>query len=189
MKPIARTAAQKLKAKRGRPKMDVPFREPNGRAARSEDPPDKLALETRARRLGITLIDAKDQKAGSFIGYLYMLGADDGLSTSQYEGACKYVELRRDYLRSIKAADATLHNDTPGGGGGDSVSDQYIEWCKGKVASYDKLRKAVQEAQNVDRAANYWAALDLCIVRDTHIHNMVGDVRSVCNVLARHFGT
>ena len=45
----ARTKAAKLAAKRGRPLKDVPYREPNGRASRSAEPADKVALEARAR--------------------------------------------------------------------------------------------------------------------------------------------
>lgn len=184
----ARTSAGKIRAKRGRPKLDVVYREPNGRASRAPDPADKLALETRARQLGLTVVQAKDQKAGTFIGYLAMLGPVDGISESQYQAALQYIALRGDYLRSIKAPNAYVDSEGMNGGG-DFVSDPYIEWCETTRRTYDEVRKRLQSAQNADRTENYWAALDLCIIRDQHMHHLIGATRCVCNVLARYFQT
>ena len=67
----ARTAAAKRKAKRGRPKMENAAREPSGRISRSgidHGPADIVALDARRRHLGVTKDQAKDQRAGSFIG-------------------------------------------------------------------------------------------------------------------------
>jgi hypothetical protein len=185
-KPKARSQAQKRAAKRGRPRKDVPFREPNGRASRAEDPIDKLAIQMRAKMLGISEQRARDQRAGSFLGYLAMLGRADGLSDSQYEAALTFREVRNDYLKAIKAPNAVVDNQSSGRPS-DAVSDDYIRWCAHATARYAAARKAVQEAQNATRSENLWAALDLVVIQEQPIFNLIGATREVCNVLALHF--
>ncbi|HWK64143.1 MAG TPA: hypothetical protein VNS34_04340 [Rhizobiaceae bacterium] len=185
-KAKARSQAQKRAAKRGRPRKDVPFREPNGRASRAEDPIDRLAIQVRAKMLGISEQRARDQRAGSFLGYLAMLGRADGLSESQYEAALEFREVRNDYLKAIKAPDAVVDNQSTGRPS-DAVSDDYIRWCAHATARYAAARKAVQEAQNATRSENLWAALDLVVIQQQPIFHLLGATRAVCNALALHF--
>jgi hypothetical protein len=180
----ARTQAQKRK--RGRPRVEVEYREPNGRASRAHEPADKVALEARARRLGLTVIQAKDQRAETFIGYLAILGPRDGLSQPQYEAATQFLRLRADYLLSKKAPNALV--DREGGGmPSDIVSPQYIDWCASVDARYMSCRKAIQEAQGIYRTENLWAALDLCVIQGQHLHNLIGATRVACNALQKFF--
>lgn len=185
-KAKARSRAQKLAAKRGRPRKNVPFREPNGRASRAEDPIDRLAVQMRAKMLGISEERARDQRAGSFLGYLAMLGRADGLSASQYEAALQFREVRNEYLKAIKAPNAIVDNQSSGRPG-DAVSDDYIRWCAKATARYAAARKAVQEAQDATRSENLWAALDLIVIQEQPIFHLVGATREVCNALALHF--
>lgn len=182
----ARTQAQKRAVKRGRPRKDVPFREPSGRASRTEDPIDRLAVMVRAKMLGVSAERAKDQRAGTFLGYLAMLGRSDGLSASQHEAAMKFKELRNDYLKAIKAPNAVVDNQATGRPG-DAVSDDYIRWCANVTARYAAARKAIQEAQNATRAQNLWAAIDLVVIQEQPIFNLIGATREVCNALVQHF--
>lgn len=182
----ARTKAAKLAAKRGRPKKEVLYREPNGRASRSSEPADKLALEARAKHMNLTLTQAKDQRAESFIGYLAILGPVDGLSERQYAAAQDFLSLRNSWLASKKIPGAEYDNEGKGGGG-DFVSDEYIEWCQSVHDSFTDCRKAIQEAQNENRDASLWAALDICVVQGLREHSLIGDLRILCNVLAKHF--
>lgn len=185
-KAKARSQAQKRAAKRGRPRHNVAFREPNGRASRAEDPIDRLAVQVRARMLGISEARARDQRAGSFLGYLSMLGRADGLSPSQYEAALAFRELRNDYLKAIKAPNAVVDNQSSGNSG-DMVSDDYIRWCAAVRERYAAARKAVQQAQDETRAGNLWAALDLVVIQEQPIFNLIGATRQLCNALALHF--
>lgn len=166
--------------------MEIVYREANGRASRAKEPADKLALENRARRLGLSLMDAKDQRSETFIGYLAILGPRDGLSDIQYRGLVQYLDLRNDYLRAIKAPAALVDNKIVGRSG-DLISPEYVEWCKRVAEAYDWARKAIYAAQNENRTANLWAALDLCIIRGEHHHRMIGDVRTLGNVMVRHW--
>lgn len=184
----ARTKAAKLKAKRGRPKMEGVAREPNGRVSRSgidHGPADVVALDARRRHLGLTKEQAKDQKAGSFIGYLNLIGPDDGLSDRQYEAATNYLNLRQAYLRAIKAPGFLVDGET--GIPASDVTDAYEEWVMDTKEVYADCRKAIQEAQNENRRANLWAALDLCIHQDQAMYHMVGDIRLLTNALGRFF--
>jgi hypothetical protein len=185
---MARTKAAKLASKRnrGRPRQEGE-REPNGRLSRSGNPsPDKLALETRARRLGISVDKAKDQKAGTFIGYLNMFGSRDGLSDEQYEGAQSYLKLREAHLRALQAPGAIYDPEALGGAGDDP--DAYAAWVKRVVSEREEIHRQIQEAQNYSRD-NLWAALQLVVIESQHLHHMIGATRILCNVLARHFGS
>jgi hypothetical protein len=181
----AATRAEKRR-RRGRPRIEVEYREPNGRASRASEPADKLALETRARRLGLTVIQAKDQRAETYIGYLAILGPRDGLSEAQYEAATQYLSLRSDWLMSKKAPNASVNNGTIGMPS-DHISDAYIQWCEDVDDRYNDCRKAIQEAQGENRCDNLWAALDLCVIQGQRFDHMIGATRLVCNALVKFF--
>lgn len=158
-------------------------REPNGRVSRAA-PADVVALDARRRHLGLTKEQAKDQKAGSFIGYLSLIGPRDGLSGSQYEAATNYLALRQAYLRAINAPGRVIDGVSTAA---PDITEAYEEWVANTKEVYADCRKAIEEAQNENRRANLWAALDLCIHQDQTVHHMIGDLRIVCNALARFF--
>jgi len=184
----ARTKAAKILAKRGRAKVEGVPREPNGRISRSgisHEPADIVALSARRRHMSLSKEQAKDQRAGSFVGYLNMLGKADGLSDDQYEGALSYLGLREAYLRAISAPGRIL--DGEAGIPTAEVTEAYEDWVSDTKEIYGECRKMIQQAQNENRCSNLWAALDLCIVQDQHHPHMVGDLRILCNSLARFF--
>lgn len=162
------------------------YREPNGRISRAKEPADKVALEARMRHLGLSLVQAKDQKAETFIGYLAILGPRDGLSEMQYDAAVKYLDLRDAYLQTLKAPNAVLDNEG-GGMPNDFVSPEYEDWCEDTRETWDECKKAIQAAQNENRSDNLWAALDLCIIHSHHLHHLIGSTRLVCNCLVKFF--
>lgn len=167
--------------------MDV-AREPSGRVSRSgrsHAPADAVAIKARARHTGLKMDQVKDQKAGTFIGYLSLIGPRDGLSGNQYDAAIEYLDLRRAYLRAIKAPGAEYEPN--GGGSLDSeTSEEYDDWCDRTIKSYGECRKVIQEAQNASRE-NLWAALDLIVIEDQRLHHMIGATRILCNALAKFF--
>jgi hypothetical protein len=166
--------------------METAYREPNGRPSRSSEPPDAVALEARARHIGLTLIKAKDQRAATFIGYLNILGPIDGLSDRQYDAAIKYLDLRDAYLQTLKAPNAEVDNEG-GGMPNEFVSPAYEDWCQDTRETWDECRKAIQETQNENRSENLWAALDLCIIHSHRVHHLIGATRLVCNCLVKFF--
>ncbi len=169
--------------------MENVAREPNGRVSRSgnnHEPPDRVALTARSKMTGVSIEQAKDQRAGSFIGALNILGKASGISDDQYEGATRFLALRSSYLMAIKAPSADRNNGEFGMSSG-TISEGYENWCRSTIEQYGACKKAIQTAQNEARL-NLWAALDLCIIKgERHLH-MMGEIRSVCNVLAKFFG-
>jgi hypothetical protein len=185
---MARTKSAKLASKRGRKRKEG-AREPNGRPSRSgidHGSPIDAPLKARARRLGISEDKAMDQKAGSFIGYLNIIGPRDGLSDAQYEGAQQYLKLRHRVARAIQSPDAIYDPDAIAGGGQDP--EAYARWCKDVLAEDKAIRSQIQEAQNYSRD-NLWAALQYVVIDGQAMHHMIGATRILCNVFARHFKT
>lgn len=180
--------ANRKRAARGRPRKEG-IREPNGRLSRTgivHEPADKTAIEARMRQLGLSKDSAKDQKAGSYIGYLNMLGPVDGLSTAQYDGAMAYLVFHERYKRSVQSPGAMYDPEAIGGSAVDP--DAYANWCKALEAERLAIQDAIQGEQNYSRE-NLWAALQIVVVEDQHMPHLVGATRLVCNVLARHFKT
>lgn len=181
----ARTKGQKKRGRRGRPRVEGVSREPNGRISRAKEPADVVALEARRRHLGLPKDKLRDQRAGSYIGYLNILGNRDGLSDDQYEAAQNFLSLREAYLRAIKAPGRVIDGDS--GTSTEEITEAYEQWAKDTREAYESCRRAVQEAQNESREENLWAALDLVIIRDQRLPHMVGATRILCNALARFF--
>lgn len=185
----ARSKAQKLKKRRGRPKAEG-AREPNGRLSRSgidHEAADSVAISARVRMLGITKDQAMDQKAGSYIGYLNMLGPRDGISEAQYEAAMEYLRLRERMLRAIQSQ-AAIYDPEARGSGSAEISEAYENWCRTTLEEWETLKNEIQAEQNYCRG-NLWAALHLVIIEGQAMHHMIGETRLLCNVFARHFKT
>lgn len=173
--------------KLGRP-LKEGVREPNGRISRTgirHEEANRVAIRARMRQLGITENQAMDQKAGSFIGYLALLGPDDGLSEIQYQAAVAFHELYLQYQRAMKAPGAQYDPYAVGGEGMDP--DAYAEWAKGVLEKFDSARKTVMEAQFQNKSENLLAAADYVLMRDQPVHNLIGATRILCNNLVRHF--
>lgn len=131
----------------------------------------------------ITEQQARDQKAATYIGYLNLIGARDGISDDQYEALTRLLELRQSFLRAIKAPDA-IHDNKVAGSAGDEVSEAYERHCRMAVARWEDLKGAIQVEQNYSRQ-NLFAALDLCIVRSERLPHMIPAIRTVGNVAGR----
>lgn len=174
----------------------VAYREPNGRASRAREPVDKPALEARAKHLGISVLNAKNQLAASFIGRLHMQyqawsvrapkdtpRPAECLSDREYAAAVRFLDLHNDRLKVIQADSAHYDHRSTGEGNVEAME----EWAKRVNKDYVDIRKAIQEAQNDNRSENLWAALDLCIIQDQPFSHMVGGLRILCNSMARHW--
>ena len=187
-------------ARRGRKRTEHVAREPNGRISRSlREPADWVALEARARHLGIVvnndtkyteLVDkVKDQKLSTFVGYLAHLGKRrkaDGISEEQENAANDYLALYHRFQRAIKSPGALYDpglaftpDDTDG-------SEAYAKWCEATIDRLEAAKRAVQDKQNYSRG-NLYGALDYCVIRDEWHWHMVGNLREALNALAHFF--
>lgn len=201
----AATRAVKLKRKRGRPKIEGVEREPNGRISRTKEAPSKLALEARARMFKISVEDAKDQQAGTFLGRLHMayIGwekrekykrekapqPEQSLSTRQYHALLSCKQAHNDFLCAVGAPGAQYDRHL----GSDGNEETHAEWCRNAkerwIGADQKggIRQAIYEAQEQERQLNLWAALDLCVFQEQYLPHMVPTLRTLGNTLARHF--
>lgn len=187
MSKAAKRAAKR--AQRGRPKDMTKSRTPSGQISRAKEPADMVALNARARHSNISVAEARDQKAASFIGILSIRGPHNGgITLAQYDALEEYRRIRTDMLKAIKAPDATISSEYPGGGG-EAVSSAYVTWCSSAREKYDRARRAIALEQEGNRIDNLWGALDLCVHQDQRLHHLVGSLRIVANCLAKHFRT
>jgi len=186
-KLAAKVKARRVEwAKRGRPMIEGVFREPNGRISRAKKPPepaDKLALEARARQLGVSVRQARDPRLGSYIGRLVILGAEHGgLSEAQYGAALRFLEVRNNWLRAIGSTAAHYEERVAS-----SEDDSQEEAVKRDKARYEAMMKALQEAQFDNRQENLGAALQYLVIDDLELPYMIGTLRVALNALSRHF--
>jgi len=194
----ARSAAAKRKSKRGRPLAINVEREPSGRISRTREAPNKMALEARARMLQITIDEAKNQQAGTFLGRLHMAYANwqkseksnpvgkpqpaESLSTAQYHALLTAEEAHNDFLKAVGAPGA--HYDGHRGTSGDD--EAHAKWCYRAKVRWGSMRHAIHDAQGVERQMNLWAALDLCVFQGQWHTHMIPALRVLGNTLARH---
>lgn len=170
----------------GRPRDEEASREPNGRISRAKEPADMVALKARAMQAGITLAEAKDQKAATFIGILSIRGiGNGGITLAQYDALVEYQKIRADMQRAIAAPGSGTNGEGPGGGGSE-ISQQYVTWCSTARQRYDEAKRAIGLEQEGNRTDNLWGALDLCVHQDQRMWHLVGSLRLVANCLARH---
>ena len=149
----------------------------------------RVALEARAKHRGITLDQAKDQRAGTYLGYLAMLGKSDGLSSAQYAAAIHFLAVREEYLRSLKAPTGFAKCEALGSAG-DSITEGYEAWCKRVRDIYDQAMKALGEVKRehaIDEQELRLAFHSVLLDGEAR-PELLGALRYLCNALVRHFG-
>lgn len=176
--------------KRGRKKMMGVKREPNGRRSRALDAQNEhqVAIETRQRLFGLSEQDARDQKAATVLGRLYLtgeLGKKPGCD-AMWEAAQDLIRLRDAYHRAIKAPDAL--KNAVGAGGGLEETDSYAIWCRRVIDRYQGCIKAISDenAIHANRGTNLHAAIDYIVFRDANLPHLVGDLRIALNAVSHH---
>ncbi|WP_193336182.1 hypothetical protein [Devosia beringensis] len=149
---------------------------------------DGIAL--RMRVFGLSEKDARDQRAGTYVGRLCMAGnknSADGITNAQYDAAQAWRQAYEAFQRAVKSPDA-LRTGT--GGGDQGESEDYARRCKAAISRWNALQAAVQLEQGFheNRGANMWAALDYLVNRDEQHPQMIGDLRLALNAVGHHLG-
>lgn len=183
----AKTQAERLRIKRGRPiKMDV-ARTDTGRISRAQHPgeaPDKLAKRARVRMYGVKMKDAATAEAATVIGRLSLAGQhNEGISRDQYEALIEYRDARERYFKAIMAPDSLAVSSGAGGLPDSDDADMRIR-AKNR---YMGARDAIMACQLDYPISNLFAAVDYLVIRDELHSHMIGDLRLVGNALHRHF--
>ncbi|WP_375679542.1 hypothetical protein [Bartonella sp. AP7XZML] len=175
-------AKRKKHAKRGRPRINGCLREPNGRISRAKiprEPIDKLAIEMRAKRFGLTIEDAKNPLSATYIGRLYLQGV---INQDQYDAAQKYLEVKNNYL-CAKALPNAIYDEMP------TTSDNGAreKWVQKATEHLLAVKDVVQEAQCLHRQYNLHAALQYLVIEDQSLPHLVLSLRIALNALHKHF--
>ncbi|MET0438248.1 MAG: hypothetical protein ABW043_12230 [Devosia sp.] len=177
---------------KGRPRKSNVRRTKSGAISRAagayHDNEDGIAL--RMRVFGLTEIEARDQKAATYVGRLCLAGnrnSTDGISAAQYDAAVAYLEAQQNFKRAVKSPDA-LSTGTGGASGPDGAG--YDTWCQRAIAKWESIEAAIQTEQGFheNRGANMWAALDYLLSRDQALPHMIGDLRLGLNAVGHHLG-
>jgi hypothetical protein len=146
------------------------------------------AIELRMRVFGLTEKEARDQKAGTYVGRLCLAGlrnSTDGVSEAQYDAATAYLEAYANFKRAVKSPDALA---TGSGGASGVEGPGYEQWCQRAVSKWEGIQKAVYAEQEIHSHANMWAALDYVVGRDQEFPHMIGDLRLALNAVGHHLG-
>ncbi|WP_375637177.1 MULTISPECIES: hypothetical protein [unclassified Bartonella] len=175
-------AKRKKRTKRGRPRINGCLREPNGRISRAKiprEPIDKLAIEMRAKRFGLTIEDAKNPLSATYIGRLYLQGV---INQDQYDAAQKYLEVRNNYLCAKALPNAIYDDFTP------SLNEEAKkQWIEKTTHYYEAMKEVLKEAQCLYRQHNLYAALQYIVVEEQSLPYLVNSLCVVLNALHKHF--
>ncbi|WP_455466924.1 hypothetical protein [Bartonella sp. B39] len=173
---------RKKTAQRGHSCIKGCISEPNGRISQVKmphDPIDKLAIEMRAKRFGLTIEDAKNPLAGTYIGRLCLQGA---LTRDQYDAAQKYLEVRNNYLCS-KGLPGAIYDEMP------TTSDEAArkKWVEFATKQFFNMQEVIKETQHLYRQHNFYAALQYLVIEDQELPYLVNSLRIALNALLKHF--
>ncbi|MBX4336565.1 hypothetical protein [Bartonella raoultii] len=168
--------------KRGRPKITGHIREANGRLSRSKTPReavDKLAIEMRAKRFGLSLQDAKNPLASTYIGRLCLQGV---LTQEQYDAAQKYLQIRNDYL-CAKGLPNAIYDEMPSSAD-DTARDKWVKFATEKFLN---TQEAIKEAQCLYRQYNLYASIQYLVIEDQELPHLVSSLKVALNALHKYF--
>lgn len=145
--------------KRGRTKVANIDREPNGRKQRQLRPREDARMTAaiaRMRHHGVKLEDALLGDAGTVQGRLWLSGA---ITYAEREAATQAYDRHAKMQRAIHAPDSLMTGGS--GGGGDLVTDDYVDWATRACADWDVVRWWL-----VDKAA--YVVFDVCILNQSN---------------------
>lgn len=165
-------------------------REPNGQLSRRVEAVEgrreetarearKTAVDARMRLFGAPKEIAHKEIAGTVVGRL-RIGKE--ISEEQYQAAIRACRVKNDYDRALGLTQANAAKFM-------GASDNYEDWYRIRLQAWDNLKRAVREAnaQESNRGANLFAALDHIVFQDREMLHMLGDLRLCLNALNRHF--
>uniref|UniRef100_UPI0035D0499A hypothetical protein n=1 Tax=Bartonella sp. CM100XJJH TaxID=3243543 RepID=UPI0035D0499A len=140
---------------------------------------DKLAIEMRAKRFGLTLQEAKNPLSGTYIGRLCLQGI---LTQEQYDAAQQYLQIRNDYL-CAKGLPSAVYDDVSTNSDPNSLE----QWVQKATRHYQSMQEVIKEAQCLCRQCNLYTALQYLVIEDQMLPYLVNSLRIALNALQKHF--
>ena len=171
----------KSKAARRRGKPRPPVTDLDHRKSDRSEPADRVALEARARHTGLSIDQAKDQRALTWYGVLTIQGA---LSQEEYEGLERLRALKNKY----RAVMGVPGRDTDGaqGGNGGEVDPRHIQAIKD---AHEDMMDDLRRVQCAAPGRNLHAVVDYVVMRGERHTSMAGDLGYLATWAAQFFGT
>ncbi|EJF85317.1 hypothetical protein [Bartonella rattimassiliensis] len=158
------------------------LREANGRISRAKLPREaanQLAIEMRAKRFGLTLQEAKNPLAGTYIGRLCLQGV---ITQEQYDAAQQYLQIRNNYL-CAKGFPNAIYDEMPSSAD-DKARDKWVAFA---TERFINMQEALREAQCLYKQYNLYAALQYLVIEDQMLPYLVNSLRAALNVLHRYW--
>jgi hypothetical protein len=182
------------------PKRKAGKREPNGKLSRKiEDKAERqndgldreqrdvlsVGLSARERIWGVKPQHSRDQKAGSAIGRYCLQGQ---ITQAQYDAAMQFLESYHRHLRAIDAPQPHPGAIDLNAVRGRPVLVENLALLAKWEQDYAGAILAIREKQNEIRLqGNLYGSLYTMLVKDVMLDTLLGDVRTACNALAKHY--
>ncbi|MCZ2159005.1 hypothetical protein NPX99_06985 [Bartonella sp. 220] len=144
-----------------------------------QDPVDQLAIEMRAKRFGLSIEEAKNPLASTYIGRLCLQGV---LTQDQYDAAQKYLEVRNDYS-CAKGLPSAVYDEMPTSSD-DKAREKWVEFATKQFLS---MQAVIKEVQASNRQLNLHAAIQYLVIEDQELPHLVNSLRIVLNALQKYF--
>lgn len=136
------------------------------------------------KRLGISEAMARDQKAATIHGVMFL---QKKINTAQFDAGEEMFALHKSYLKARSVPDSLAVTDSIGGG--DHVeTETYVEWAGRVTQRHDAAMDAIRSAQQEHRGRNLYGALDYMLYRNEYYLHMEADFSVALRWLAIHFG-
>ncbi|GFF01571.1 hypothetical protein BH80429_07980 [Bartonella henselae] len=144
-----------------------------------QDPVNQLAVEMRAKRFGLTIEEAKNPLAGSYVGRLCLQGV---LTQDQYDATQKYLEVRNDYS-CAKGLPSAVYDEMPS-----SSDDKAREkWVERATEQFCSMQEVIKETQCLYKQYNLYAALQYLVSEDQILPHLVNSLQIALNALHKYF--
>lgn len=172
---------------KGRKRKSGVKRTPSGRPSRAQEAlvEHLPGIERRMRQFGLSEEGARDQKAGTVVGRLRLMGL---LSEAEYQAAQRALAIYEAFQRAVKSPSLRPIGT---GGAGELGTDDYAAWCARAITAWEGregVRGVVREASAIHGHRNLYAAVDYLLLRDEDFVHMRGDLQLVLMALVPHFG-
>ncbi|USP02843.1 hypothetical protein [Bartonella taylorii] len=144
-----------------------------------QDPVNQLAIEMRAKRFGLTIEEAKNPLAGTYVGRLCLQGV---LTQDQYDAAQKYLEVKNDYL-CAKGLPSAVYDEIPSSSD-DKAREKWVEFA---TEQFSNMQEVIKETQHLYRQYNLYAAIQYIVIEDQTLPHLVNSLRVALNALHKYF--
>ena len=114
-----------------------------------------VATEARQRVYGLTVAQSADEDAGTVLGRMWLRQA---ISRLQCDAGKKYLEKYEAAMKAIKAP-VGLRVTNSAGDGGDTVTEEYVDWATKAVGEYETLKAALEDVR-AESSVRYVVILD-----------------------------